>query len=602
MNNLSAIKQMAAENRIEYCHYTLARFIQQSIPQATELCLWLAVLVNIEINRGNVCLDIASLYKKSQELGWNQNSALQISLHLTTSPIIGAEADVRPLVLFQQKLYLNRYYHNEKNIADSLLAMARNSHPVSAANLQLIDVLFEPSADIDYQKLAALVSARHQLSIISGGPGTGKTWTVSKILALLIQGNPQLHIKLAAPTGKAAARLSESINKLRPSLAIDEVLTRQIPQQAVTLHRLLGFHRYTHRPRYHRNNRLRCDVLVVDEASMIDQQMMAAICAALSDDCKLILLGDKDQLSSVEAGSVYADLSGGLQQSEFRRAQQDWIEQQLGYDLPLHTAGYALADQLVVLHKSHRFDDASGIGLLAKSVNRGDSKQALQLLSQATEAASIDWQQPPSHSLNQNYREQAELHYLPMTQAQTIAQAFAGFHRFQILAAVWNGPSGVDHINAIIEQFIKAKLGLVLHTPYYAGMPLMMSSNLYQYQVHNGDIGIVWPDDQGRNKVWFEQGAGEFRILSLSQLPAHKTAYAMTVHKSQGSEFNRVLLVLPETETAVATRELLYTGITRAAESVEIWATESQLKTVIENKTQRMSGLRERLAGPMLEG
>jgi len=596
MNNLAVIKKMAAENRIEYCHYTLARFINNSIPQASEFCLKLAVLVNIEINRGNVCLEVDAIQQKSHELGWSRLSSDEIEKQLAASPISGTEADNRPLILFQNRLYLNRYYHNEKSIADSLLAMASRTDAVTAADRQTIESLFKSGAEIDYQKLAALICARHRLSIISGGPGTGKTWTVSRILAVLLQRNPHLNIRLAAPTGKAAARLSESINKLRSTLSLDASLLELIPQQAVTLHRLLGFHRYTHRPRYHRNNPLRCDVLVLDEASMIDQQMMAAICAALADDCKLILLGDKDQLSSVEAGSVFADLSGGLQQSEFNPPQQQWIQQQLGYQLPLQQTGYALADQLVVLQQSHRFDDASAIGMLARSVNRGDSEQALQLLRQATQNDAIDWQQPPSHSLNQRYREQAERYYLALAQAGSIEQAFQQFHRFQILAAVWSGPSGVDHINAIIEAHLKSKLGQPENTLYYAGMPLMMSSNLYQYQIHNGDIGIVWPDEQGQHKVWFEQADAAFRILSLSQLPAHKTAYAMTVHKSQGSEFSRVLLMLPETQTAVATRELLYTGITRAAESVEIWATEGQLKTVIENKTKRMSGLRERLA------
>ena len=596
MDCLANIKQLVSENRLEYAHYTLARFIKMNISEATEFCLWLSVLVNSEINRGNVCLELAGIQHKSRELGWKHLPPVsELSARIQQSPVVGAEAEYKPLVLHNQRLYLNRYYHNEKSIADCLISMTAHPSQLTGSELKQIDQLFSSTQQIDYQKLAAVVSARHQLSIISGGPGTGKTWTVSKILAFLLLQNQALSIKLAAPTGKAAARLSESILKLRDQLPIDDVTKSLIPHQAVTLHRLLGFHRYSHRPRFHKNNRLPCDVLVLDEASMIDQQMMAAVCAALADDCKLILLGDKDQLSSVEAGSVFADLSGGLQQTTFSAEQQRWMKQATGYDLASQDSDFGLADQLVVLQKSHRFTDDSAIGQVSKSVNRGDIENSLQLLKQSDKLASIRWQQPAQKQLAELYRQQASGTYLSMTRAESIQQAFKLFGEYQILAAVWKGPAGVDTINSIIETYLKAQQGLTEYSEYYAGKPLMMTSNVYQYGVHNGDIGIIWPDAEGELKIWFEQVQGEYRVLSLSQLSEHKSAYAITVHKSQGSEFKHVLLILPATESAVTTRELFYTGITRAAESVEIWASESQLKMTIQQKTQRVSGLKERL-------
>ncbi|MCP4075003.1 MAG: exodeoxyribonuclease V subunit alpha [Gammaproteobacteria bacterium] len=596
MSKLAEIKKLAAENKLDYCHYTLARFIDDNIQHATEFCLWLSVLVNVEINRGNVCLDVSSIPQKSQELGWiNCPKISEILPRINSSPVVGEGDELSPLIFENNKLYLNRYYHNEKNISESLLSMTKTSNV--DIDINTINNLFAGSEVPDYQKLAAIISCKHQLSIISGGPGTGKTWTVSKILTLLIlqQKNNKLKIKLAAPTGKAAARLSESIEKLRSEMNLDDTIKKQIPGEAVTLHRLLGIHRYTHRPGYHQLNPLSCDVLVLDEASMIDQQMMAVICAALPAQCKLILLGDKDQLSSVEAGSVFADLCGGLSETEFNKDQQRWIKQQVDYDLPLHRSSYSLSDHVVVLQKSHRFDEYSGIGLLAKSINQGDVEQSINQLKATDLFSTINWSQPVENELPAKLKKQAHETYLPMLQAESISEAFKLFHQFQILSAVWSGPTGVDTINSLIESYISVKQGSESHAEFYKGKPVMMTSNVYLYDIHNGDIGIVWPDENEQLKIWFEQNNGKYRKLSLSQCPEHKTAYAMTVHKSQGSEFKHILLILPYTETAVSTRELFYTGITRAAESVEIWGSESIIKTTINQKTLRVSGLMERL-------
>ncbi len=595
MSKLTEIKKNISDNNLDYSHYTLAQFISNSNNDATEFCLWLCVLVSVEINRGNVCLDILSIPKLNKELSkLNYPAAKELKKKIEASPIVGKEGDQKPLILNSNMLYLNRYFYNEKKISERLLAMKESRE--LEIDTHTIDSLFDTSKIINYQKLAAIISCKHKLSIISGGPGTGKTWTVSKILALLIQHQKnKLTIKLAAPTGKAAARLSESIQKLRSEMDLPAEIKNQIPDNAVTLHRLLKIHRFTHRPLYNKHNPLNCDLLVLDEASMIDQQMMSAICTALPVKSKLILLGDKDQLSSVEAGSVFADLCGGLQKTEFNQQQQLWLKQQFKFELPVHQSNYALTDHVVVLQKSHRFDEFSGIGLLAKSINQGDSNKTLQQLKSLDLFSTIKWTQPAENELPTKLKQQAEKAYHPMMQAESITQAFIIFHQYQILSAVWNGSTGVDSINNQIETYLKTKNEIHSHTEFYKGKPLMMTSNVYQYDIHNGDIGIIWPDEQGQLKVWFELNSGKYRTLSLSQCPEYKTAYAMTIHKSQGSEFKHILLILPYTEVAVTTRELFYTGITRAAESVEIWSSESIIKTAITRKTQRVSGLLNRL-------
>ncbi len=598
MDKLKLINQAVKQNRLDYAQITLARYLLEQHPDATELCLHLAVLVNHEIKQGNVCLSIDDIAKRSEALLLCPAPEIQTLIEsIEASPIIGSKNENRPLIFDLNKLYLNRYFHYENQLAERLLALSKPGGPLPKIKADQLQQLFTGNENPDYQKIAALVSSHHQLCIISGGPGTGKTRTVSSILSLLIQQNPQLKIKLAAPTGKAAARLSQSIQASRAEMIHDLFVEQQIPDKAVTLHRLLGIHRYTHRPRYNADYPLSCDVLVLDEASMIDQQMMAVVCEALPAHARLILLGDKDQLSSVEAGSVFADLCGELKGTQFSKAQCKWIRQTLDYEIPEYTGDYRLADQVVVLQKSYRFDSDSGIGQLARLINAGDSEASLQFLMESQPAQKVQWQQLSDQQLNEQLIQQALQHYQQIIDANNIEDAFKCFYRFQILAAVWDGVSGVDQINSVIEQALKRHNKISDDRPYFTGMPLMMSSNMYQYGIHNGDIGIVWPDDDGRLKVWFEADDKGYRGLSLSQLPESKSAYAMTVHKSQGSEFERVLMVLPGYESSVCTRELLYTGITRARDSVEIWGLGSVIGSAVERKTVRVSGLLERLSG-----
>ncbi len=594
---LTDIQRSVRLNELDYGHYTLARFIEEAFPGVSDYELWISFLTSIEMGKGNVCLDLKDIKRLANELGWQHPLSLEVLLRaLPESKVIGLPLDNKPLVLDQQKIYLNRQYHYEKLIAQSLLSKRIGNRSSNSEIWDHINALFGTEEPEDYQKLAAIVSLLQRLCIISGGTGTGKTYTVSKILALLLKQKPDLKIKLATPTGKAAARLSESIKLLIPKLTLDIKVTDQLPTEAVTLHRLLGIHRYTHRPRYHLKRPLNCDVLVLDEASMIDQQMMAMICAALSPESKLILLGDKDQLSSVEAGSVFADLCGGLARTEFNQDQQQYCLQHGNYAVRRHESHFRLADNIVFLQKSHRFDQFSRIGQLAEAVKKGDSVKCLKILRSPTSNDEVNWYQPVAKDLPELLRQHAGPAAIQIAQSRSVTEAFHCFQQLQVLSAVWQGPFGVDVINQTLEAWVKQDQDLELTADFYQGKPLMMTTNAYQFGIHNGDIGIVWPDSNQELKVWFQVTKDEFRPLSLTQCPQHKSAYAMTVHKSQGSEFNRVILVLPELESTLISRELVYTGITRAALQVEIWAQQKVIEQSIQQVTQRTSGLMQRLS------
>ena len=594
MGRLDLIKQAVEQEQLAYSQLTLARYLAELYPQANDQELGLAVLVNEEINAGNVCLHRDEIVNRSQACGLDslQREAWIDVIH--SSQLVGDENQNRALVYQFDRLYLNRFHYHESRLAEHLLRLAQGVLDPGPADLAKLQRLFPGSHETNDQKLAALISLRKKLCIVSGGPGTGKTWTVGRLIALMLAQNRELKIRLAAPTGKAATRLAQSIQAVVETLPKDLADRSAIPAQAGTLHRLLGMHRFTHRPRYDAENPLDCDVLVIDEASMIDQQMMAQVCAALPRQGRLVLLGDRDQLSSVEAGSVFADLCGDTSQSRFSVGQAAWVKQQAGISVAVDNGDQQLADCRVVLRHSRRFDARSGIGQLARLINTGDADAAVELLtSQVLE--DVEWWQYGEKELHKALVATAANRYLEVARADSVQTAFTVLARFQVLAAVWNGPAGVNEINRVVEQHVLRESGILIDTPFYRGKPLMINRNIPDYGLYNGDVGLIWPDDEGQLKLWFRVEGLGLRALSLSQLTDHTTAYAMTVHKSQGSEFDQVLLILPSQISPVCSRELVYTAITRAMSKVEIWAGVEVLRSAIATRTQRMSGLVQRL-------
>ncbi len=481
----------------------------------------------------------------------------------------------------------------------------------SSRDLQQLADLIPESERCDWQKVSAALALSTARCVISGGPGTGKTTTVTKLLALLLKAQPGLLIKMVAPTGKAAARLTESISHALVELDIDPDLKAKIPSEASTIHRLLGVKANSNHFRHNHSKKLHLDLLLVDEASMVDLPLMAKLLMALPDNARLILLGDKDQLASVEAGAVLGDICYFIE-SGYSKEKAQQLADLTGFSslVKQQHAVSSMADNLCLLRKSYRFDQYSGIGYLAKAVNSGkaSSKQVLQLCHDFDDLNCF------SHN-EQNLTELDKLilaGYAPYLQSLTVItpenrddakKLLKIFNQFKILCATREGEWAVDGLNLRCETVL-TKAGLINrqtslqengHNSWYVGRPIMITQNNYHLGLYNGDIGICLMDDENQLRVYFQMADGAIADFQTSRLPSFETVFAMTVHKSQGSEFAHTVLVLPENNLPVVTRELIYTGITRAKQRLTLFADLLLMANAVKHKTQRSSRLVERL-------
>ncbi|MGP4123705.1 MAG: exodeoxyribonuclease V subunit alpha [Sodalis sp. (in: enterobacteria)] len=589
------------------------------LAMSTEPALMLAsACLSADVGSGHVCLPLALLTPAQlfegrvpllAQQAWLRAGSLSLKewqQHLLASNAVSDGAYPAPLVLDNQRLYLQRMWRYECAVAKFF---NRPRPPVVGDETTIAVLLarYFPGDDavIDWQKVAAAVAITHPVTLISGGPGTGKTSTVVKLMAVLLQlcDSSCPRIIMAAPTGKAAARLSESLGLALQRLGLDEEQKQCLPREAITLHRLLGAqpNMNSQRMRYHRGNPLHVDILIIDEASMIDLQMMANVIAALPPQARVIFLGDRCQLSSVEAGAVLDNICqfAGVGYSPARRAE---LARLTGFALPAGAGngGYKVADSLCLLRKSYRFDEESGIGQLANAINAGNAKNALALLNAGMTANVVytslhqaaEYQCMIDDCVNgyRGYLQQVRKHDAP-------AAILDAFNRFRLLCALREGPFGVAGLNARIELAL-SRAGLLVFGNSgrgYAGRPMMIVRNAPSLGLYNGDIGILLEDDEQTLRMYFSLPDGRVKAVPLSRLPEHETAFAMTVHKSQGSEFHHAALALPNQISPVLTRELLYTAVTRARVQLSLYATDEVLKYAILTKTQRRSGLIERL-------
>jgi len=564
-----------------------------------------AALASHATANGHVCLDLSREAGKKIYLPESEKS-IQLPDYtewlsvLNDMSVLGQPGEYCPLILDDAgRLYLYRYWKYEQDLAQALHKRVGISHQ-SVDEIQLqkgFDLLFPASsAKQNWQKIAAAAAVLNQFSVISGGPGTGKTSTVIRILALLRQ-QPRgldLNIALAAPTGKAAARMQEAIHQAKQRLPVDENIREAIPEEATTLHRLLGASMDSIYFRHNKENPLPIDVLILDEASMVDVALMAKLMWALPAKAQLIMLGDKDQLSSVEAGAVLADICG--QEHGFSTDFCARLTRLTGEDLPSQkNTESSMADSILLLHHSYRFTDKSGIGQLAKAVNQGDCQYALSLLNKnelSDLSCHADYERITVRAAEcyQNY-----LEYLK--QGKSMDELFAAFNSFRVLCALRSGPSGVTVLNQKIEAALAARNLIDAKNDYYAGRPIMITRNDYGLRLYNGDIGLLLPDPEcdGLLRVFFQCSDGVFRKIAPVSLPEHETVYAMTVHKSQGSEFEQVILVLPDEDSPLLSRELIYTGITRAKSRFELYAENEILLTAVQRKLSRTTGLQDLL-------
>jgi exodeoxyribonuclease V alpha subunit len=550
------------------------------------------------VGKGHICVRLADIAEQ-EEVG-------SLASLLRATKVVGSPGQFTPLVLDENdRLYLYRYWKYEQELAKMLRERAAGRPDVDIPMLRHgMDRIFgeKEEKDTDWQRVAAAAAVRSRFCVVSGGPGTGKTSTVVKIIALLIEQAKEesLRVALAAPTGKAAARLKESIRGAKGGLGIATEIIDLIPDDVSTLHRLLGVIPGSCRFRFNRTNQLPFDVVVVDEASMVALPLMAKLVDALLPRARLILLGDRDQLSSVEAGAVLGDIcdTGNAHRfsPDFCRYVREVTEDSLepGGE---EENGPVLADSLVILEKNYRFGSGSGIGAVSRAVNAGDSDEALRLLSDEI-CTDITMKSLSSINALERSLEMVILDgYRDYLAEENPETALAAFDRFRVLCALREGRYGVDGFNNAIERLLAAKGLITPDLRWYRGRPVMVTVNDYTLRLFNGDIGITLsdPEKPGNLAVFFPASDGGIRKVSPFRLPEHKTAYALTVHKSQGSEFDSILLILPTFDNPVLTRELLYTGITRAKSAVEIWGEEAIFAGAVSRRIDRESGLKNLL-------
>lgn len=720
----------------------LVRFLASEAPDAPTLLLLAAALASHQLGRGHVCLDInatlnapdfaLSLPPEGDDLTDPPPLPSDVLATLTLSewqaalhhPLLTSEGPGNsPLVVVtthsasgtpSARLYLRRYWQYEQSLHQHIAARlaatgteSQGGRPIHWATgdashpgllPQALNILFKQSNGLDWQKTACALAARSRFGIITGGPGTGKTTTVVRLLALLqtlqLAQHPSqpLRIRLAAPTGKAAARLNESIAgqvaKLpftdlasllkgaeqgealskesvlestlwEAALAGDDSATEQlqatIPTEVTTLHRLLGARPDTRHFRHSAANPLALDVLVIDEASMVDIEMMAATLSALPAHAQCILLGDKDQLASVEAGSVLGDLCRRADATHYTPATAEWLAQATGQPLPadfIDPAGQPLDQAITMLRVSHRFNEHSGIGQLAKAINQPGHAQSEREKQQAVSAV-LRHGYPDIHHLvmsddaaldklvihgspsgfagkgeGRTDREGQPIapptgyrHYLNVLHAQRprgesfeenqtafdawASEVLSAYSHFQLLCALRKGPWGVEGLNQRIASTLRREKLLfgsdyTLEKGWYEGRPVLVTQNDYGLKLMNGDIGITLavPDprhpQQTLLRVVFPSSDSEkpIRWVLPSRLHAVETVFAMTVHKSQGSEFQHTALLLPPTLNPILTRELVYTGITRAREWLTVVeAKRGVLNEAVMREVVRVSGM-----------
>ncbi len=569
-----------------------------------------AFVVSMATLDGNVCTDLSDIAAALND-GSDTETVRQ---RLLESGVTGQSESrgAMPLILDQDgRLYLHRYFDYECRLARSLAGRhATQVAPEIPASLsaRLTSLFATNRASLgdaaDWQQIAVAMALLGKVAIISGGPGTGKTTTVVSLLACLLEQDPDCRIAMAAPTGKAAARMTEAV-RLRASHLPADIQAR-LPTESYTIHRLLGVMPSGDGFRHHAGNRLAIDALVVDEASMLDLALATRLIEAVPDDARIILLGDKDQLAAVESGAVFAELSADPSLSAARIEQIASLCAMPGAAVhaPKPVAQSGLQDQVVWLTRNFRFASDSGIGQLAADINSGDSAGAIARLRSDT-SGTLQWLDDGG-SVPRDESVQAILAgyagYLDALRADgmSIGAATNTFARFRTLCAVRDGARGVDAINRLVSEHFRSALKHPLdpgkNSEWYPGRPVMVLRNDYVLKLFNGDIGIVMPDDSGALMVFFPEGDAGFRAVAPVRLPAHETAFAMTVHKSQGSEFDQVLVLLPEDHNPVLTRELVYTAVTRARLRVTLVSGAAVLEKAIDIPTCRRSGLHTRFS------
>lgn len=557
--------------------------ISYNTSEKDRMHLWLAsALLSYFVNEGHICIDLQGLAgrelcidRDDTQFSFTCPALDQWIEGIRRSDIVGAPDEKRPLILTDtNRLYLNRYWQYERIFIDSIIK--KIDIPPEHLDMPVADKILNrlfphhSENEEDIQRKAAQHSLSRNFLVISGGPGTGKTFTIVKIIALLMEMKKIQSIALAAPTGKAAARLKAVIRDTKDRIDCPDEIKANIPEEALTIHRLLGSSYRTRRFKFNEDNPLPYDAVIIDEASMVDLPLMAKFLSAIPQKTRLIIVGDKDQLSSVEPGSVFGDICEGAE---------------------------GIPDSIVILKKNYRFGKDSGIGVLSELIKKGKGEEAIKLIKEGR-YDDIGWQETPSPAhlplfIEKNIAERYSL-YL---KASNVEEAFKYFDSFHVICALRHGPYGVIAINELIEKSLNDKGLIKISGKWYRGKPVMITVNDYSLRLFNGDTGIVFyeKENKGDLRVFLKTEDEGIRRVVPARIGDYETAYAITVHKSQGSEFEDIIVILPDRQTEILTRELIYTAITRAKRRIEIWGREDVFIEAVEKRIDRQSGIKEAL-------
>lgn len=565
-----------------------------------------AYLLSRRLSEGNICLPLSDISKEENEkVAEIYHTELATLKELSAEPLVDSESG-QPFIIHKNKMYFQRYFHYETIILKKLKEFIANEETVFEKRVDLLlsqknvisnlfskKSLHDSEDTPDWQLVAAINAVINNFTIITGGPGTGKTTTVAKILSILFHANPDLKVALAAPTGKAATRMAESLKNANSDLdeSLKEKLETLIPS---TIHRLLKTIKGSHYFRHNHENPLNFDVVIVDESSMIDTALFAKLLDAISPKTRLILLGDKDQLASVEAGSLFGDLCKALPATnQFSQERIQLIHSFTSHAAKLSPAkmsenNHPLFQHIIELKYSHRFKDDEGIGKFSKAIIENNGPAIQSFFDHPDHQVKIDWKSDED-IFNEFIRG-----YSSFIKETDTLSALKKLNQLRVLCAIREGERGLYATNKKIENYLIQK-HLVKYTgDFYENRPIMVTSNNYELELFNGDVGIIRKNEKGVAMAWFENADGSLKSVFPAFISNLETVYAMTIHKSQGSEFNKVLIILPDQDIAILTRELLYTAITRAKEKVIVQGKKEVIVNAANARVKRTSGIAER--------
>lgn len=584
---MSLLQNLREVGAIDALDLHFARCLGRRAQIDDEPLLAAAALANRAPTHGHVCVDLARVVEICQSV---EGPPLPLPSLPQPEPWIAAlrrcrrlvrtpdQSTATPLVLEGERLYLDRYWNYQQKLARALRTRLEGPQPrVDRQRLERdLERLFEDDTRQRAQREAVTRAVQSNLALITGGPGTGKTAAVVKLLALVHAqtdpGKPP-RVALLAPSGKAAARLSESIRNTLHKW-VPEDMHRGISEAASTIHRCLKMQGWGGEFRYHADNPLACDLVVVDEASMVDLPLMAKLVEAVPPSARLVLLGDPDQLVSVEMGSILGDICAACSDPSAK----------------------LLSGCRVHLSHTWRYDEnADGIRLLAEAINAGRAEQALSVLTDpAHPEVELLTVEEGRQAFEQGICEMVVHAYTPLVRAAEPQAALQALAAFRVLCAHRRGRRGADFLNSQIEDWLQQRSLLEIDQPGYLGRPVMVTSNDERVRLYNGDVGVILAGEQGGRRLYFPSGEG-VRSLLPALVPQHQTVFATTVHKSQGSEYDHVLVVLPESPSLVVTRQLLYTAVTRARLRVTLVGSPEMIRLGVERRVTRTSGLRHQL-------